>query len=109
MDFSLTADQRQLQDLARSFARNEMRDVARELEATNEPLSREYLRRYGEMGFLGINIDPALGGHGLSDLDALLVLEEFAKVHPAVAFPIFESSVGPIKAIERFAGASLRQ
>ena len=54
------------------------------------------------MGFLGINIASEHGGLGLGSLEALLVLEEFAKIHPAVAFPIFESCVGPIKAIERF-------
>jgi alkylation response protein AidB-like acyl-CoA dehydrogenase len=36
-------------------------------------------------------------------------MEEFAKIHPAVAFPIFESTVGPIKAIERFAPDSLKR
>src|SRR6185503_6204155 len=71
-------------------------------------LSKGWKRRLGEMGFLGINIAPELGGQGLGALDALLVLEEFARVHPAVAFPIFESCVGPIKAIERFAGEALK-
>lgn len=109
MDFTLTSDQQQLRDAARRFARAEMREVAREMERTSEPLSRTHLRRYGELGFLGINLDPSLGGQGLSDLDALIVLEEFVKIHPAVAFPIFESSVGPIKAIERFAPDALRK
>ena len=35
------------------------------------------------------------------------MLEEFAKVSPAVAFPIFESSVGPVRAVEHFAGGDL--
>jgi butyryl-CoA dehydrogenase len=109
VDFSLTGEQQQLRDAARRFARGEMRDVAREMERTSEPLSRHYLRRYAELGFLGVNLDPALGGQGLSDLDALIVLEEFVKIHPAIAFPIFESSVGPIKAIERFAPEVLRR
>lgn len=109
MDFDLTAEQRQLQELARSYATKEMRGAARDIEATSEPLSRTHLHRYAEQGFLGINLDPAFGGHGLSDLDALLVLEEFARIHPAVAFPIFESTVGPIKAIERFAGDALKR
>jgi butyryl-CoA dehydrogenase len=37
-----------------------------------------------------------------------VVLEEFAKVSAALAFPVFESSVGPVRAIERFAGEALR-
>ena len=78
------------------------------MEQSNEPLSRERLRQLGGMGFLGINIDQRYGGQGLSDLDALVVLEEFAKVHPAVAFPVFESCVGPIKAIERLGQEALK-
>jgi len=67
------------------------------------------VKRYAEMGFLGINVPAEYGGGGLGNLEALLVLEEFAKVSPAVAFPIFESSVGPVRAIDHFAPESLRQ
>jgi alkylation response protein AidB-like acyl-CoA dehydrogenase len=109
MDFSLAPEQRQLQEVARDFARNEMGPLVRIIEETSEPPSKEHLRRYAELGFLGVNLDPQYGGHGLGDLDALIVLEEFAKVHPAIAFPVFESSVGPIKAIERFAPDALKR
>lgn len=109
MDFELTDEQRALRDTARAFAREQMAPVAREMEQTSAPLSKEWKRRYAELGFLGINIPPAYGGLGLGNLEAILVLEEFAKVHPAVAFPIFESAVGPIKAVERFGSESLKQ
>ena len=39
----------------------------------------------------------------MSHLDAVLVLEEVAKLSPALAFPIFESCFGPILAIAHFA------
>jgi len=103
MDFSLSPEQAALQASARRFAREQMAPVAREIEATGEPLSAAWMKRYAELGFLGINVDPAYGGLGLGNLEALLVLEEFAKVSPAIAFPIFESSVGPARAIEHFA------
>lgn len=109
MDFELTDEQRALRDTARAFAREQMGPVAREIERTSAPLSREWKRRYAELGFLGINISPAYGGLGLGNLEAILVLEEFAKIHPAVAFPIFESAVGPIKAVERFGPENLKQ
>lgn len=108
MDFRLSADQVELRDLARSFARKELGELAREIERTSEPPRKDLKRRLGEMGFLGINTPAELGGQGLTSLDALIVLEEFAKVHPAVAFPVFESCVGPIKAVERFGSAALK-
>ncbi len=107
MDLKLTDDQKQLRDVARDFAVGEMTSVARELEYTNQPLGREYVKQYAKMGFLGINVDKELGGLGLGNIEALVVLEEFAKVSPAIAFPIFESSVGPVRAIEHFAGTDL--
>ena len=109
MDFSPTEEQRQLREVARRFARGEMAEVAREIEAEDRPLDRSWIKRYAEMGFLGINVAPAYGGLGLGNLEALMVLEAFAQVSPAVAFPIFESSVGPVRAIEHFAGEELRQ
>jgi len=109
LDFQLTDDQIQLRDAARDFAVKEMTDVARELEDASQPLDREHVKRYAEMGFLGVNVAEDLGGLGLGNVEALLVLEEFAKVSPAVAFPIFESSVGPVRAVEHFADAGLAQ
>jgi len=109
MDFQLTAEQRQLQDTARRFAQAEMTDVAHELEDKDVPLSDEWRGRYAEMGFLGVNVPESYGGLGLGHIEALLVLEEFAKVSPAVAFPIFESSVGPVRTIDHFADETLRR
>ena len=108
MNFELTDDQWSLRDAARTFARAEMAEVARHCETKNEPPSRAVKKRLAEMGFLGVNMPAAYGGMGLGNLEALLVLEEFAKVHPAVAFPVFESAVGPIKAVERFGTESLK-
>ena len=107
MDFRLSDDQRQLQDTARAFAQGEMREIARDLEETDTALPKDQIKRYAEMGVLGINVAEDLGGLGLGNLEALIVLEEFAKVSPAVAFPIFESSVGPVRAVEHFANEAL--
>jgi butyryl-CoA dehydrogenase len=45
----------------------------------------------------------------MSHLDAILVLEEFAKISSAVAMPVFEASFGPILAVERFGSESLKR
>lgn len=109
MDFSLTDEQKALQEAARRFAREELGDLAREVEHSGEPVPDEVRLRLAGMGFLGINVSENLGGLGLGNLDALLVLEEFAKVSSAVAFPVFESSVGPVRAVEMFAVDALKR
>ena len=109
MDFRLSPDQLALQESARTFARAELPALAAELERDNAPPPHDLLHRYGAMGFLGINIPEQLGGLGLGNVEALIVIEEFAKISSAVAFPIFESCVGPVRAIERFGSATLQQ
>jgi butyryl-CoA dehydrogenase len=109
MDFSLTDEQHALQHAARRFAREQLSELAREIERSGEPVPDAVRARLAEMGFLGINVSQELGGLGLGNLEALLVLEEFAKVSSAVAFPVFESSVGPVRAIEMFAGDALKR
>ena len=109
MDFRLSPDQSELQAAARAFAQAELPGIAAILERDNAPPSHELVRRYAEMGFLGINVPAGLGGLGLGNIEALVVLEEFAKISSAVAFPVFESSVGPVRAIEHFAPPALRE
>jgi alkylation response protein AidB-like acyl-CoA dehydrogenase len=109
MDFTLNADQIALQDSVRKFAEAELPSLAKEVEATGMPPSHDLVKRYGEMGFLGVNLPSELGGLGLSHLDAVLVLEEAAKISPAIAFPIFESCFGPTLALAHFAPDELRQ
>ncbi|MCZ4315551.1 acyl-CoA dehydrogenase family protein [Comamonadaceae bacterium G21597-S1] len=109
MDFTLNDDQRALQEAARKFAQTELPALARELEEANEPLPQAWVKRYAEMGFLGINLPEAFGGQGMSHFDAVLVLEEFAKISGAVAAPIFESCFGPTLAIQRYASEELQR
>ena len=99
MDFQLTEEQSALQQAARRYARERLPDIARELEETGHAPTAELVREYAGLGFLGINVPEELGGLGLGNLEALLVIEEFGKISSAVAFPVFESCVGPVRAI----------
>jgi butyryl-CoA dehydrogenase len=109
MNFRLTDEQAALRDAARKYARDRLPALAAKIEESGEPPSRELVREYASMGFLGVNVGEAYGGLGLGNLEALLVIEEFAKISSAVAFPVFESCVGPVRAIERFASESLKR
>ena len=108
MDFRLTDQQRELQEAARSFARKELPDLAREMEAKDFSVPADMVRRYGELGFLGVNLPEEYGGLGLGHLEALLVLEQFAMISNAVAFPVFEALVGPVRTLERFGSDELK-
>ncbi|MDD9876135.1 MAG: acyl-CoA dehydrogenase family protein [Magnetovibrio sp.] len=109
MDFSLTEEQLALQDTVRRFAGAELVDAAKEIEETDHAPGAEIMKKFAAMGLLGVNIDDSLGGLGGSHLDAVLVLEEVAKISCGVAFPIFESCFGPILAIAHFAPDEMRR
>jgi butyryl-CoA dehydrogenase len=109
VNFQLTDEQRSLQEAARQFARAKLPGIAQQCEDTNHAPDKAVVKEFAEMGFLGINVPERYGGLGLGNVEALLVLEEFGKISSAVGFPVFESCVGPVRAIERFASESLKQ
>jgi len=109
MDFTLSEEQQALCETVSRFAREELTAAARKVEADDQPPGPGILKRYAELGLLGVNLDPRYGGAGLRHLDAVLVLEEVAKISPGIAFPIFESSFGPVLAIAHFANEDLRR
>ncbi len=108
MDFSLNEHQRMLQESARRFCQQNLLSLAAELDEEAKPVPHSWLKKYADLGFLGINTSSQFGGLGLPHLDALIVLEEFAKISVAVAFPVFECCVGPVRIIENFAIDSLK-
>ena len=108
MDFSLSAEQEALIDTTQKFAHAELPALAKEIEKTNTPPPRSLLKRYADLGLMGVNLPAKYGGGEMSHLDAVLVLEELAKISCAVAFPVFESSFGPALAISHFAPEEMR-
>ncbi len=109
MDFQLTEEQKDLRESVRRYARERLLPLAEEIEQTGEPPSHELVQEFAEMGYLGINISEEFGGLGLGNLEALIVVEELGKVSSAVGFPVFESCVGPIRAIEKFGDPELAE
>ena len=109
MDFKLTAEQLELQKVARDFAQKELTALADEMEESSNPVPKDVLKKIGELGFLGINTPTEYGGLGLSNLDAIIVLEEFGKISSAVGWPVFEANAGPVKVIEHFGSDALKK
>ena len=107
MDFQLTEEQKELRESVRRYAHERLLPLAEEIETSGEPPSHDVVREFADMGYLGINISEELGGLGLGNLEALIVIEELGKVSSAVGFPVFESCVGPIRAIEKFGDPEL--
>jgi isovaleryl-CoA dehydrogenase len=87
MDLSLSDEERELREAARRFARKEVAPVADRMDR-DDWFPRDVFRRLGEQGFLGITVPAEFGGLGLSYVAQALVLEEIARVSPALALSV---------------------
>jgi alkylation response protein AidB-like acyl-CoA dehydrogenase len=81
----LTDERRMMQDLARTFTRDEVAPVANRLDPEKGDIPRELIAKMGELGFFGIMIPEELGGLGLGAFEYCLVAEELARGWMSVA------------------------
>ena len=109
MDFTLNEQEEAIRTMASKFAMVELKKVAIEVEENDQPPSRDIARIFAKQGLLGVNLQTKYGGGGLGHFEAVLVLEEIAKLSIASAFPVFESCFGPILAIEHFGPEETRK
>lgn len=77
IDFSLTEEQKALQQMAREFAEKEMRPNAAKYDRIDE-FPREILQKAFEVGIISCEIPPEYGGGGLNHLDTVILSEELA-------------------------------
>jgi alkylation response protein AidB-like acyl-CoA dehydrogenase len=87
MEFRPTEGQVAVAKAAREFAENEMRPVVMKHDESQE-FPFEIVRKLGELGFMGMTWPEELGGAGLGDLEAAMVIEELARVDPSVALTV---------------------
>ncbi len=79
MQFSLTDEQRMIQETAREFADNEIAPAADRHDREGKfPL--EIVRKLGKMGFLGMLVPEHYGGTQAGNLSLVLALEEINRV-----------------------------
>lgn len=79
MDFSLSEEQLMIRDAARDFARTELLPGVIERD-THQIFPAEQVKKMGELGFLGMMVDPKYGGGGMDSISYVLVMEELSKV-----------------------------
>lgn len=77
MDFTLTDDQRAIEDAARAFAAAELAPHSARWDAESH-FPVEVLRKAAEMGFAGLYVREDVGGSALSRLDASIVFERLS-------------------------------
>lgn len=79
MFFDLNEEHLAVQAAAREFAQNELKPgvIDRDRDMV---FPKEQIRQMGELGFLGMMVDPKYGGSGMDTLSYVLAMEEISKV-----------------------------
>ena len=79
MDFTLTEEHKMIRDAARDFAQTELLAGVIERDET-QTFPSEQIKKLGELGFLGMMVDPKYGGAGMDTISYVLAMEEISKV-----------------------------
>ncbi|MCE2740177.1 MAG: acyl-CoA dehydrogenase family protein [Sphingobacteriales bacterium] len=79
MNFEFTEEHLNVQQAARDFAQTEL--LPGVIERDNEQkFPAEQIKKLGELGFMGIMVDPKYGGSGMDTISYVLAMEEISKV-----------------------------
>lgn len=79
MEFNLSEEQILIRNSAREFAKAELLPgVIERDELQNFP--DNLVKKMGDLGFMGIMVDPEFGGSGMDTLSYVLIIEELSKI-----------------------------
>jgi alkylation response protein AidB-like acyl-CoA dehydrogenase len=87
VDFSLTADQREIQALARDVAQAEIEPNAADWDREHR-FPTELYRKLAELGLMGVCVPAELGGAGADFVSYILVLEELSRADAGVGVTV---------------------
>lgn len=108
MTFGLDKSQIELRERAKFLATTKIADRAAEVDRTEEyPWNN--VEDLTKAGFMGMTLPKAYGGQGASYLDAILVIEELAKVCGVTGRIVVEANMGAIGAVMAYGTEEQKQ
>jgi alkylation response protein AidB-like acyl-CoA dehydrogenase len=108
MDFKLTEEQLMIQQAARDFAQTELLPGVIERDE-KQIFPAEQVKKLGELGFLGMMVDPQYGGSGLDSVSYVLAMEEIAKVDASAAVVMSVNNSLVCAGLEKYANEEQKQ
>ncbi len=84
LSFEFTEEHLMIQKAARDFAQNEL--LPGVIERDSKCIyPKEHIQKLGELGFLGMMVDPKYGGGGMDAVSYVLAMEEISKIDNSVS------------------------
>jgi len=102
MDFNLSEEQLMIQQAARDFAQSELLPEVIERDR-DQKFPAEQVKKMGEMGLMGMMVDPKYGGAGMDSVSYVLAMEEIAKIDASAAVVMSVNNSLVCAGLEKFA------
>lgn len=108
MDFTFTEEHLMIRDAARNFAQTELLPGVIERDEKQQ-FPNELVRKMGELGFMGIMVDPKYGGSGMDSISYVLIMEELSKIDASASVIVSVNNSLVCYGIEKYGSEEQKQ
>ena len=108
MDFNLTEEHTMIRDAARDFARTELLPGVIERDE-KQHFPDELVKKMGQLGFMGIMVDPKYGGSGMDAISYVLIMEELSKIDASASVIVSVNNSLVCYGLETYASEEQKQ
>lgn len=108
MDFTLTEEHKLIREAARDFANTELLPGVIERD-NKQTFPKELVKKMGDLGFLGLMVDPKYGGSGMDTISYVLVMEELSKIDASASVIVSVNNSLVCYGLEAFASEEQKQ
>jgi alkylation response protein AidB-like acyl-CoA dehydrogenase len=108
MDFNLTEEHLMIQQAARDFAQTELLPGVIERDE-HAKFPTEQVKIMGDLGFMGMMVDPKYGGSGLDSVSYILAITEISKIDASAAVIMSVNNSLVCAGIEKYGNEEQKQ
>jgi alkylation response protein AidB-like acyl-CoA dehydrogenase len=108
MDFTLTEEHIMVRDAARDFAQTELLPGVIERDE-KQHFPADLVTKMGDLGFLGIMVDPKYGGSGMDAISYVLIMEELSKIDASASVIVSVNNSLVCYGLETYASEQQKQ
>ncbi len=108
MNFQLTEEHLAVQEAAREFAQTELfpEVIERDTEAR---FPHEQIKKMGELGFMGMMVDPKYNGGGMDTISYVIAMEELSKIDASASVSMSVNNSLVCWGIEKYGSEAQKQ
>ena len=108
MNFKLTEEHKAVIEAAKNFAESECKPGVIDRD-THQKVGLDQLKILGELGFMGMMVDPKYGGSGMDTLSYVLAIEEISKIDSSISVAMSVNNSLVCWGLENYANEEQKQ